>query len=40
MAIARRVGAGKITVVADYSKENAEKAASAVIPPNSKSITL
>lgn len=27
MAIARRVGAGKITVVADYSKENAEHAA-------------
>jgi NAD(P)-dependent dehydrogenase (short-subunit alcohol dehydrogenase family) len=26
-AIARRVGAGKITVLADYSKENAERAA-------------
>ena len=27
LAIARRVGAGRITVLADYSKENADKAA-------------
>ena len=27
MAIARRVGAGRITVLADYSIENADKAA-------------